>query len=487
MTLRAFSCFLDDDPILRAQAFIWVNCLKRLQGIDASSIFVHVPAGASMNCDWLRAEGVNILEVERFDARNKYCNKLQQLATFCQATSDHREYDQIVFMDCDTAWVGTEPLPLGLPVSACIVDSGNPPESVVRDIFLASGLGMPDWWKVSFPKGPDRRLTDVNNCNGGLYIIAREFLREFAPCWRKWAFWCLDNIHLFKSSFKHADQVSFALAMRELQSKVCHLSPAWNYPTHVSPSALPDIAPQIIHYHHKMTSHMKLQTVGIPAVDSAIEALNKRISAFISGNLVNAIFWDFRYCVDPELGSGRGSRGVHLDPKRELLAETLRAFQNRRVIDVGCGDLEVTRHLSLTDYLGLDVSIAALRIAQDKRPDWTFQAIQPDDPIPEGDVVLCLDVLIHQPDERQYLNLIGKLAAAARRRLIVTGYEDPPTFASEITRYYSPVTEALRRTGAFASVEILGRYRDVVVVAADKAEPEPVAEWQGTQAQVAQR
>jgi SAM-dependent methyltransferase len=487
MTSRVFSCFLDDDPILRAQAFIWVNCLKRVQDIDPSSIFVHVPAGSSKMRDWLSAEGVNIIEVERFDARNRYCNKLQQLVTFCQATTDRSGHDQIVLMDCDTAWVGKEALPLGLPVSACIVDSGNPPEPIVKNIFAASGLGLPDWWKVPFPKGPDRQLTDVNNCNGGLYIIARDFLRELAPCWRRWAFWCLDNIHLFKSSFKHADQMSFALAMRELNSKVCHLSPMWNYPTHYPPAALPDITPQILHYHHKMTSHMKLQTVGIPAVDNAIEDLNRRISGFISDNLLNAVFWDFRYSVDPELGSGRGSRGVHLESKRELLRKTLKPFQNSRIIDVGCGDLEVTRHLSLTNYLGLDVSAAALRIAQDKRPDWTFRVIQPDDGIPEGDVVICIDVLIHQPDERHFLDLIGRLAAAVRRRLIVTGYEDPPIFASEITRYYSPVTEALRRTGAFSSVEILGRYRDVVVVAADKMEPETISACHRTQAQVTQR
>jgi hypothetical protein len=89
---------------------------------------------------------------------------------------------------------------------------------------------------------------------------------------------------------------------------------------------------------------------------------------------------------------------------------------------------------------------------------------------------LCIDVLIHQPDERQFFDLIGRLAAAARRRLIVTGYDGPPAFTSEITRYYLPITEALRRTEAFASVELLGHYRDVVVVAADKGDTPTAAQ-----------
>ncbi len=126
MVARAFSCSLDDDPALEAQAFIWVNCLKRLKDIEPSSIFVHTVPGRSLFRDWMRSENVSIVETGRFDRRNTYCNKIQQLATFCPTT-----YDQVVFMDCDTAWIGEEQLPLGQPVSGRIVDFANPPEQIL--------------------------------------------------------------------------------------------------------------------------------------------------------------------------------------------------------------------------------------------------------------------------------------------------------------------------------------------------------------------
>ena len=260
----------------------------------------------------------------------------------------------------------------------------------------------------------------------------------------------------------HADQVSFALAMRELNVKVGHLPLTWNYPTHIPANNLPDVSPQIIHYHREMTGYLKLKVLGIPCVDNAIIELNASIEGFIRENLLNTMLWDFRYRIDPDLGSG--SRGADLDAKRRLIADALRSFENSRIVDIGCGDLEVTRHLSVKNYLGVDIAPTAIALAKEKRPDWTFQVMRPEDRIPEGDVVLCVDVLIHQPDERQFFDLMGRAAAAARRRLIVTGYEGPPTFTSEITRYYLPITEALRRMDAFTSVEILwalpGRGRD---------------------------
>ena len=273
MTQRAFSCFVDDAPIYRVQTFIWLNCLKLQQGIGPSSIFVHTTDSGSPFRDWLSSERVNIVELGAFDPRNRHCNKLQQLATFARGA-----HDPVVFMDCDTAWVGKGAMPDGHAVSARIVDFADPPESILVEIFAASGLGRPDWRPVSFPRGADRELTDVNNCNGGLYICAGEFLKELAPRWRFWARWCLDHGQLFQSFFMHADQVSFALAMRELHAKVFPLPLVWNYPTHVASAELPNIDPQILHYHREMTNDARLKAIGVPLVDDAIQELNKNLA-----------------------------------------------------------------------------------------------------------------------------------------------------------------------------------------------------------------
>jgi len=71
--------------------------------------------------------------------------------------------------------------------------------------------------------------------------------------------------------------------------------------------------------------------------------------------------------------------------------------------------------------------------------------------------------------------MIMKLSAAARLRLVVSGYDEPPTAGSEITRYYLPVSEALRLTGAFSSITVAGRYgAGLSVVVADKQPTVPM-------------
>ena len=83
MTSYAFSCVVDNVPALMAQAFIWVNCLKRLQAIEPSDIYVHLVDVQNREfLDWLGAEQVNVVAVERFDRRSPHCNKIQQLHTF---------------------------------------------------------------------------------------------------------------------------------------------------------------------------------------------------------------------------------------------------------------------------------------------------------------------------------------------------------------------------------------------------------------------
>jgi SAM-dependent methyltransferase len=281
---------------------------------------------------------------------------------------------------------------------------------------------------------------------------------------------------LYEGHRFHIDQVSFALAMRDLGATVQLLDIAWNYPTNVPPDALPDITPQIIHYHAELTSGRKLKTVGLNKPDQEITKLNERLRTFVQQDMLNATWWNFRYYIDPELGSGLGSRGENLEYKRNLLLDALRPFDDPAVVDVGCGDLEVAKSLPIERYHGFDVATGALEIARKKRPDWRFDRIGMSDPIEEGDVVLCLDVLIHQPTREQFLGMITRLTGAVRRRLVVSGYDEPPPGDSEIIRYYLPITEALQRTAGFSSIAVVGRYgAGISVVIADKEHLRPAA------------
>src|SRR5690349_13100942 len=130
MTRFAFSCVVDNDPVLIAQAFIWLNCLRNRGGLRVEDIFVHITdLGNTEFRDWLKSSNVNVIEIEPFDKRSPHCNKIEQLKTFI-----HSKYDHVVFMDCDIGWVGDRVLPVGAPVAASIVHEANPPEQVLSDI-----------------------------------------------------------------------------------------------------------------------------------------------------------------------------------------------------------------------------------------------------------------------------------------------------------------------------------------------------------------
>jgi SAM-dependent methyltransferase len=461
----AYSCVIDQDPVLIAQCFIWLNCLIEIHAVPCCDIFVHTPDGvAPAFVAWLRQRAVNVVPIQPFDRRNLYCNKICQLETFATG-----QYAQVILMDCDTAWIGERPLPLGAPASAKIVDLPNPPEAVLRRVFHTSGLGEPDWVELDLAPGPQTPQTDHNNCNGGLYILDGRFVAELGPLWIKWAHWSLDRAELFEQFSAHADQVSFALAMRELGARVAHQPIEWNYPTHLPAALLPDVSPQILHYHRHLTEHCRLLPVGQAGPDRAIAALNQHITEFLAAGFLNDVFWDFRYRFAPDLGSGIGSRGDLLTAKRQLLAAALTGFEDRPVLDVGCGDLEVTRALPLRRYIGLDVSREAVRIGQEKRPDWQFMHdADSRRPLPEADAVICLDVLIHQRDAGDFDALLQRLIACTRQRLIVSGYDAPPSLTSEIVGFHRPLQQALRDSGAFAEITVIGCYRDLSLIVASK-------------------
>ncbi len=474
MKRTAFSCVVDNTPLLLAQAFLWVNCLKQIRRVPANDIFVHIIGIDDEEfITWLNDEKINVIEVTPFHSLSPHCNKIQQLKTLRQTN-----HDQVVLMDCDTAFIGDLDLPAASPIGACIVNYPNPPGPILERIFAEAVGAPPEWFPTAFPVD-QQQLTDRNNCNGGVYICDRVFLTELEDAWRSRALWSLANFGLLEEYGFHVDQVSFALAMRDLRTNVEHLDLAWNFPTHVPATVLPDMTPQVIHYHTQITSQLQLKTIGLALVDAAITQLNDDINNFVRRKFLNTMWWNFRYYIDSKLEGESGDHDPTLDYKQKLLSDALRIFDDPVVVDVGCGDLETTKFLPIKRYHGFDISDGALDIARNKRPDWQFHRVRIGDPIPEGDVVLCLDVLIHQPSLEQFIATVESLSSAARQRLVVTGYEQPTTFTSPTTRYYLPITEALRNTGAFSSITLMGEYRGTSVIVADKRQPRQLQpKWQ---------
>ena len=243
----AFSCVVDQDPFLAAQCFIWLNCLLEIQSTPPANIFIHhTGLGNADFAAWLASLKVNLVQIKPFDSRSPHCNKLRQLKTFANSA-----FDRVVLMDCDTAWIGNAPLPSGAPVMAKVVDLANPSEPILEAIFRKAGMGEPAWVPVSLPQGEGLRRTDRNNCNGGLYILAKSVIPQLDVAWRKWAAWCLKHRDLFGPFAIHVDQVGFALASRELGLSAQDFPIEWNYPIHLPAAQLPDVTPQILHFHRQ--------------------------------------------------------------------------------------------------------------------------------------------------------------------------------------------------------------------------------------------
>jgi 2-polyprenyl-3-methyl-5-hydroxy-6-metoxy-1,4-benzoquinol methylase len=114
----------------------------------------------------------------------------------------------------------------------------------------------------------------------------------------------------------------------------------------------------------------------------------------------------------------------------------------------------------------VDVSIEALEIARQKRPDWTFAAPYTLSDDGTFDLVLCLDVLIHQPSREAYDAEIRALCRRTGSTLVVAGYDEAPVFTSSLTFFHEPLSASLRRLGHFAEAFAVARYRDVTVVVA---------------------
>lgn len=183
----------------------------------------------------------------------------------------------------------------------------------------------------------------------------------------------------------------------------------------------------------------------------------------------NRSFWNTRYRSDPDLGSGVGSRGELAARKRALVEQVWTKAGQLALLDVGFGDLNVLDLARFPNYVGVDVSDVAVQNAQSRFPDKTFVradfAAEPDPKVPDADMVLCLDVLIHQLDGDAYRRMVRRLVSHARSVGLVSGYDRAPDaeHASEITAYHEPLTHTLTQAGACNLVNV-AEYRGLTMI-----------------------
>lgn len=108
-----------------------------------------------------------------------------------------------------------------------------------------------------------------------------------------------------------------------------------------------------------------------------------------------AEYWQARY-VEGKRQSGLGSRGEILQWKAERLSGLLAEHAVTSTLDIGSGDGHLAGLLQAPDYLGVDVSPEAVRIARLQAPQHRFDILDGPDP---RDAHLSTDVIFHLVDD----------------------------------------------------------------------------------------
>jgi len=406
------------------------------------------------------AIGCRTTEIERF-GDGKYCNKIAQWNDALEGA----EFDHFIFLDTDTIFVSNSLCELrSNAICAKVVDLANPPIAALEEIMRAAGFGA---LPAKRPVEANGEETYYGNSNGGMLSVPREFARVLFENWRRWALWLLDNLEPLRRLDKqgHVDQVSFCMAVHKTKLPFQYVSSNLNYFLHfagVHSDYDSDKPISLLHYHN--VSINALGSLDPPgAVTAAEREATRRANVQIARHFDNKLFWEMRYAHFLDRGSGVGSRGDNLEYKRRLL-RACGAERAGSVLDVGCGDLEVVKALSLRNYVGIDQSATILELAKLARPDWTFLQA----PCPQArasELVLCFEVLIHQKSASTYHALIGYLAEKTERVLLVSGYEtDTEAIRSNpMLSFHEPLSSSLKRTGKFESIEIVGRHTDVTI------------------------
>jgi len=112
-------------------------------------------------------------------------------------------------------------------------------------------------------------------------------------------------------------------------------------------------------------------------------------------------------------GNGSGSDPANVAKLLAGLPGLLEKYGVRRVVDLGCGDVEWIAPLARTldEYTGADVVAAPIAANAAKYPELKFMAIKgPDDELPKADLVIIRDCLAHLP-----CHLVSEVIAQARR------------------------------------------------------------------------
>jgi len=169
----------------------------------------------------------------------------------------------------------------------------------------------------------------------------------------------------------------------------------------------------------------------------------------------NKNFWNERYETNIKLGSGRGSRGKFIKMKETLVDGAVKQYNVESVLDIGCGDCEVNKNIRFKKYTGTDVSDYVIERNSILFPQRSFILANFDDLTMSGkkyDMVICFDVLIHQPNLADYRKGITAIKNSFNKVALVSGFEKFKT--KGICYFYESICDSFSEY----NVEILTRF-----------------------------
>ena len=164
----------------------------------------------------------------------------------------------------------------------------------------------------------------------------------------------------------------------------------------------------------------------------------------------------------PALGSGIGSRGENLIHKRTIMKTFLELMKPESILDIGCGDHKVIAGLELhARYIGIDLSEVIVKENSTQFLGKTFICADFTNSAEfirfKSDVIICLEVLIHQHSANDYHQLVKNIVRSATRGGLISGYLSDPrsTLRSPIIAYHEPITDTLDSAGAI-NIQVVG-------------------------------
>ena len=182
----------------------------------------------------------------------------------------------------------------------------------------------------------------------------------------------------------------------------------------------------------------------------------------------NRRFWNRRYTTDPEKGSGPGSRGENLDMKNALIKSTIHNYAMSTVLDIGCGDIAALCSLDIHNYVGVDIADVIIERNRRLKPRWQFVCADLTGPYapPSAELVLCLDVLIHQKSRQNYLTILSKVLAATERVALISGYSQKDPGWNVF--YHEAIGDSIRRLHPGSHIEKIAEYRTTDLLKVEK-------------------